>query len=182
MCLGGAWTGVLALVISQNLNIVRARISTLPDFITALLSWPVVPAKAGVQCLSSTNIGTAKSLRSCQSSIPFTAYRQSVYTFQMIESFRSKDTQALFEGKRVKRFANMEAIAQRKLQQLDSASTLEFLRSPPGNRLEALAGDRAGQHSIRSNDQLRLCFVWNNGNATDVEIVDYHGQTEKAPP
>ena len=100
----------------------------------------------------------------------------------MIESFRSKDTQALFEGKRVKRFANMEAIAQRKLQQLDSASTLEFLRSPPGNRLEALAGDRAGQHSIRSNDQLRLCFVWNDGNATDVEIVDYHGQTEKAPP
>ncbi len=106
--------------------------------------------------------------------IPFTAYRYSVYTSQMIESFRSKDTQTLFEGKRVKRFANMEAIAQRKLQQLDSASTLEFLRSPPGNRLEALAGDRVGQHSIRINDQFRLCFVWNDGNASDVEIVDYH--------
>ena len=106
--------------------------------------------------------------------IPLTEYRQTVYTFQMIESFRDKDTQTLFEGKRVKRFANMEAIAQRKLQQLDSASTLEFLRSPPGNRLEALAGDRAGQHSIRINDQFRLCFIWKDGDATDVEIVDYH--------
>ena len=92
----------------------------------------------------------------------------------MVESFRSKNTQALFEGKRVKRFANIEAIAQRKLHQLDSASTLEFLRSVPGNRLEALAGDRAGQHSIRINDQFRVCFVWKDGNASDVEIVDYH--------
>ena len=92
----------------------------------------------------------------------------------MIESFGCKETQALFGDKRVKRFVNIEAIAQRKLQQLDSAATLEFLRSPPGNRLEALSGDRAGQHSIRINDQFRLCFVWNDGNASDVEIVDYH--------
>ena len=92
----------------------------------------------------------------------------------MIESFGGKETQALFGGKRVKRFVNIEAIAQRKLQQLDSAATLAFLRSPPGNRLEALSGDRAGQHSIRINDQFRLCFVWNDGNASNVEIVDYH--------
>jgi proteic killer suppression protein len=92
----------------------------------------------------------------------------------MIESFKSEDTQSLFEGKRVKRFANVAAVAQRKLQQLDSAVTLDFLRSPPGNRLEALAGDRKGQHSMRINDQFRLCFVWKDGKARDVEIVDYH--------
>ena len=92
----------------------------------------------------------------------------------MIESFGCKETQALFGDKRVKRFVNIEAIAQRKLQQLDSAVTFEFLRSPPGNRHEALSGHRAGQHSIRINDQFRLCFVWNDGNASDVEIVDYH--------
>jgi toxin HigB-1 len=92
----------------------------------------------------------------------------------MIESFQCKDTQRLFEGKRVRRFVQFESIAQRKLQQLDSAQTLEFLRSPPGNRLESLSGDRAGQHSIRINDQYRLCFVWKDGKVLDVEIVDYH--------
>jgi len=74
----------------------------------------------------------------------------------------------------VKRFVNIEAVARRKLVQLNAAATLDFLRAPPGNRLEALSGDRAGQHSIRINDQFRVCFVWTAQGPKDVEIVDYH--------
>jgi toxin HigB-1 len=92
----------------------------------------------------------------------------------MIVSFADKDTADLFEGKRVKRYANIAAIAERKLQQLESAATLDALRVPPGNRLEKLVGDRAGQHSIRINEQWRLCFVWKEDGVHDVEIVDYH--------
>lgn len=92
----------------------------------------------------------------------------------MIQSFRCADTQALYETGKSRRFSGISAVAVRKLAALNAAATLNFLRSPPGNRLEALTGDRAGQHSIRINDQFRLCFVWNGQHAEQVEIVDYH--------
>lgn len=92
----------------------------------------------------------------------------------MIVSFKSAETEALANGRRVKRFANFESIARRKLRQLQIANRLGDLRLPPGNRLEALKGDRAGQHGIRVNDQFRVCFRWTAGGAADVEITDYH--------
>lgn len=92
----------------------------------------------------------------------------------MIRSFRCADTQALFETGKSRRFSGIATVATRKLQQLASAETLEFLRAPPGNRLEALKGDRAGQYSIRINDQWRVCFVWTQAGPEAVEIVDYH--------
>ena len=92
----------------------------------------------------------------------------------MIVSFADNETAAVFEGKRVRRWAQLLAVAQRKLQLLDSAATLEALRVPPGNRLEVLRGDRAGQHSIRINDQFRVCFVWRADGVHDVQIVDHH--------
>ena len=92
----------------------------------------------------------------------------------MIVSFRCKDTAKLFERRPVARFGNMERVARRKLEYLNAATRLDDLRSPPGNRLEALKGDRAGQHSIRINQQWRLCFRWDADGVHDVEIVDYH--------
>ena len=92
----------------------------------------------------------------------------------MIRGFRCKDTQALFEGGHPKRFRAVETVATRKLAMLDAAKTLDFMRSPPGNRLEALRGDRAGQWSVRINDQWRLCFAWTDSGPDQVEIVDYH--------
>jgi len=92
----------------------------------------------------------------------------------MIRSFRCQDTQSLFETGKSRRWSAIIRVATRKLTQLDAAATLEFLRSPPGNRLEALSGDRVGQHSIRLNDQWRICFEWRNDDAFNVEIVDYH--------
>lgn len=91
-----------------------------------------------------------------------------------IRSFRCADTQAIYDGKHPRRFRNIEAVAQRKLQMLDDAVELRDLRAPPGNRLELLTGDRAGQHSIRINDQWRVCFIWTNAGPEGVEIVDYH--------
>jgi len=96
------------------------------------------------------------------------------YYCNMIVSFKSADTEALAGGQRVKRFVNIEGVARRKLRQLQIAATLQDLRVPPVNRLEALGGDREGQFSIRVNEQYRLCFRWTKAGAEDVEIVDYH--------
>ena len=92
----------------------------------------------------------------------------------MIRTFRNRDTERLFRRQSMPRFRNIEAVARRKLEMVDAAHELADLRVPPGNRLEALAGDRKGQHSIRINGQWRVCFVWRDGGAEDVEIVDYH--------
>ena len=92
----------------------------------------------------------------------------------MIQSFKCKDTLALYEGKSPRRFRSLAKVAERKLAQLEAAQTLDFLKAPPGNQLEALKGDRRGQHSIRINDQWRVCFIWRSGDAHEVEIVDYH--------
>jgi proteic killer suppression protein len=92
----------------------------------------------------------------------------------LIQSFRCRDTEALFQDQGVPRFQAIERVARRKLLYLHAAKKLEDLRVPPGNRLEALKGDRTGQLSIRMNDQWRICFVWRDGDAHRVEIVDYH--------
>jgi len=92
----------------------------------------------------------------------------------MIRSFKDAATARLCNDEDVPRLRSIERQARRKLQLLDAAAFLIDLRSPPGNRLEALRGDRKGQHSIRINDQWRICFVWRSNGAEDVEIVDYH--------
>jgi proteic killer suppression protein len=92
----------------------------------------------------------------------------------MIQSFKDAWTKELYESGSRKHWASIRAVAQRKLDQIDTASSLDDLRTPPGNRLEAMKGDRSGQHSIRINDQFRICFVWKDDGAHDVEIADYH--------
>jgi proteic killer suppression protein len=92
----------------------------------------------------------------------------------MIRSFKCSDTEALSNGSRVKRFASIDKIARRKLRQLEIAANLGDLMVPPGNRLEALKGDRYGQYSIRINRQWRICFRWTEAGAEEVEIMDYH--------
>ncbi len=93
----------------------------------------------------------------------------------MIKGYRDRDTRAVAERQRVRRFPeHIQRRAQIKLMMLNNATDLNDLRIPPGNRLEALSGDREGQHSIRVNDQWRICFIWDSGEAYQVEIVDYH--------
>jgi proteic killer suppression protein len=92
----------------------------------------------------------------------------------MIRSFRDRDTERLFRRERVKRFEAFARIAYRKLVALDTVERVEHLAIPPGNRLEALKGDRSGEWSIRINDQYRICFKWRDGDAYDVQVVDYH--------
>jgi proteic killer suppression protein len=92
----------------------------------------------------------------------------------MIRSFRDRSTERLWLGEFVKRFSGIEKAARRKLDMLQAAVTLTDLRSPPANRLEALSRDRRGQHSIRINDQWRVCFIWTPEGPSHVEIVDYH--------
>jgi proteic killer suppression protein len=93
----------------------------------------------------------------------------------MIKSFRGKETEKIWQGEfSIRLPQDIQAVARRKLRMLNNAQDLEDLRIPPNNRLEALKGKRKGQHSIRINDQWRICFIWQEGNALDVEIVDYH--------
>jgi len=92
----------------------------------------------------------------------------------MIKGFRCKETERVFQRQRSRKFGGIQRIALRKLLVLDAAGSLNDLRIPPSNRLEKLVGDRQGQHSVRINDQWRICFRWKNGDAHDVEIVDYH--------
>ncbi|MEW9878321.1 type II toxin-antitoxin system toxin GraT [Pseudomonas putida] len=92
----------------------------------------------------------------------------------MIQSFSCADTEALFTTGKTRRWSDIKSVAERKLAMLDAATELRDLRSPPGNRLESLSGNRAGQHSIRVNDQWRLCFIWTEHGPVNVEIVDYH--------
>jgi len=91
-----------------------------------------------------------------------------------IQSFKCRDTEKVFNGIRVPRFAQFHTALVRKLRQLHTVATLDALRAPPGNNLEALAGSRKGQHSIRVNKRYRICFVWTAAGPAEVEVVDYH--------
>jgi proteic killer suppression protein len=95
--------------------------------------------------------------------------------YRMIKSFRDRETERVFRRRLSRRLpTEIQRVAYRKLVQLDAATRLDTLRIPPGNRLEALSGNRRGQHSVRINDQWRICFAWRDGDAYEVEIADYH--------
>ena len=126
-----------------------------------------------------TSDGQTSPIQSFQSTrsnpiVPFDQFRGTEYTISMIREFIDTDTEKLFNSVSVRRFRNIEDLARRKLLQLNAALRLDDLRVPPGNRLEALRGNRKGQHSIRVNDQWRVCFVWSDDGVYGVEIVDYH--------
>jgi proteic killer suppression protein len=102
-------------------------------------------------------------------------YNATRYTDVMIVSCRDRDTETVWAGRRARRLpSDVQDVALRKLRLINNARRIDDLKVPPGNRLEALKGSRAGQHSIRINDQWRICFVWRDGHAHEVEIVDYH--------
>lgn len=109
-----------------------------------------------------------------RSYFPLDVIRKALYALRVIVGFKCADTERLWGGKVVKPFAGIAKQAVRKLDMLDAAAAINDLRSPPGNRLEALSGSRKGQHSIRVNDQWRICFMWTAQGPKDVEIVDYH--------
>ncbi len=110
----------------------------------------------------------------CSELFPIYILRYALYNNVVIKTFCCKDTENLFNDRFVARFSSIERQARRKLLYLHTVRILQDLSQPPGNRLEALRGNRQGQHSIRINDQWRVCFIWEDGNAWDVEIVDYH--------
>ncbi len=112
----------------------------------------------------------ADAIDNCTLDVPRTSARLTI----VIQSFRCAETEAVYQGGRSKAFGNIQRVLERKLQMLDSAVVLDDLRVPPGNKLEALVRDRAGQHSIRINDQYRICFRWTPQGPADVETVDYH--------
>lgn len=125
--------------------------------------------------VSAYHPAVARELQSTQcDQIGFDSRQTPYYDVIMIVSFKDADTETLASGQRVRRFVNIERVALRKLRQLQIAERLDDLRVPPGNRLEALTGDRTGQYSIRINDQFRICFRWSSEGVEDVEIVDYH--------
>ena len=103
-----------------------------------------------------------------------TYFIQELPSYSVIESFRCKETEAVFRGGKSRKLQAIRVALERKLIMLHSAGVLSDLASPPGNRLEALSGDRKGQHSIRVNDQFRICFRWTEKGPADVEVVDYH--------
>ena len=139
---------------------------------TEIFAWSRTCELANSPCRTLRN---ALSNHAFRLSLTLGVINEKCYVLCMIKSFKSKETEKIFRGQFSRKLPqNIQRGAARKLEQLHAATVLDTLRVPPGNRLEALTHDRQGQHSIRVNDQWRVCFVWRDGDAYDVEIVDYH--------